>query len=210
MNNQFCPGCGTPNTQNAIFCAKCGQKIALAEQAATVAPVLPNTPPVAPPQPQPAVNQYPAQAQYAPPAAQAQYAAANYPRAGFGSRFLASFVDGLISGVPVQIGVALMAAGDIGTIFALAGICWGLYYTFCKDGLGAGQSYGKKMNGLMVVNLLTNQPCSKSNSAIRALILMIPFVGIVECFMVLFTDKGRRLGDKVAETQVIEVKYYQR
>jgi uncharacterized RDD family membrane protein YckC len=84
-----------------------------------------------------------------------------------------------------------------------------LVYAFIKDGLGEGQSWGKKAVGLMVVYLPNNSACSKGQSSLRCLIGsllgIIPFIGwLIEPIMVLATEDGRRLADKVANTQVID------
>lgn len=65
----------------------------------------------------------------------------------------------------------------------------------------------------MVVSLSDSLSCNKGQSFIRnlisGLITMIPFVGwLVEPIIVLATPDGRKLGDKVANTQVIDVKFY--
>ena len=84
-----------------------------------------------------------------------------------------------------------------------------LVYNFIKDGLGQGQSWGKKALDLMVVNLDNNAPCDKGKSFFRnfisGLVAIIPFVGwLIEPIMVLATEDGRKLGDKAANTQVID------
>lgn len=88
-----------------------------------------------------------------------------------------------------------------------------LIYEFLKDGLGRGQSIGKRAVGIMVVSLNDNKPCTFGKSVLRALIWMvlnmIPLFGwIVEPILVLSTDDGRRIGDRAADTMVIEVSDY--
>jgi uncharacterized protein (TIGR02145 family) len=93
-----------------------------------------------------------------------------------------------------------------------------LIYGFIKDGLGKGQSWGKRAMGLMVVHIPTNTPCTKGKSFVRwlisALLSGIPYVCYltvwIEFILVLATKDGRRLADKVAKTQVIEAKLYQK
>jgi|TARA_B100001971_G_C18086690_1_gene481302 uncharacterized RDD family membrane protein YckC len=86
-----------------------------------------------------------------------------------------------------------------------------LTYNFIKDGLGKGQSWGKKAVGLMVIHLSDKTPCSLSQSLLRNLIMIllgiIPFIGwLIEPIIVLSTKDGRRLGDRAANTQVVEIK----
>ena len=203
MENQFCPKCGQQNTGEAIFCGKCGNSLAVNQQAAGVADSSQCTPSAVP---QSTPGQCSVQPQYT------TVMEMNYPKVGFGSRFLAYIVDSLICGLPLVPGLVLLGIDGmeiIGGLLLFVTGCWGFYYSFCKDGLAGGQSYGKKMNGLMVVSLSTNQPCTKGKSALRALSWYIPYVGaLIEIVMILVTDKGRRLGDKFAGTQVIEVSQY--
>jgi len=145
-----------------------------------------------------------------------------YPKVKFGTRVWAHIIDSFVPGVPMigfmilaGIGIASGASilGVLGFIGVVCSLFWGLYYSFTKDGRTGGQSIGKKKCGLMVVNITTNKPCTKGESALRALDLiflnMIPIVGwLVEPIVVLSSEDGRRLGDKFADTQVINVSEY--
>ena len=147
-----------------------------------------------------------------------------YPKAPFGARFLALLVDHLISSIPAALlwvfVVAAFAAGSTGlgavlAVAAVAGTIWALYYTFTKDGRPGGQSVGKKMMGLMVVHLESNQPCNQGQSALRYLVMfllgLVPYVGwLIEPIVTLSAAGGRRLGDTAAGTQVILATDYRR
>ena len=83
-----------------------------------------------------------------------------------------------------------------------------LIYMLIKDGLGKGQSFGKRIVGIKVIRTANQSNCTKGTSALRTLIgfliLSIPFVGIfVEFLMVVTTPDGRRLADKAAGTMVV-------
>lgn len=205
MDIQFCPRCGSQNPGEAIFCSQCGNRLAASQQPSTdqtagdtVAPQ-PQTPCVAP-------SAHTPQPGYVP------VMMMDYPKAGLGGRFLAYLVDSLVTGLPFVPGALLMTSRHtdvLGGVLLFLAFGWGLYYGFCKDGMRGGQSYGKKLNGLMVVNLTTNQPCKTGGSILRALSWCIPYVGgLIEIVMILASDKGRRLGDRFATTQVIEVSQY--
>lgn len=120
----------------------------------------------------------------------------------------ASLVDGIIGGSLAIVGLIIGVENTLGEGIYWIGYIVGLVYAACKDGLNDGQSYGKKLLGLRVVLIADNKPCTKVASLLRFIMLMIPFVSIVECVMVLATDKGRRLGDKLAKTQVIMAEDY--
>jgi uncharacterized RDD family membrane protein YckC len=88
-------------------------------------------------------------------------------------------------------------------------VTWALFYSFTKDGRPGGQSIGKKAMGLMVVHLQSNQPCSRSQSALRFLVMFLLSLvlgagWLVELIVLLIEPGGRRLGDFAAGTQVIE------
>lgn len=160
---------------------------------------------------------------YAPPSSSSILTTGKYAKAPVGQRFLAYLIDGIIAGAAfvAAAGYAFVQVNDrkqVDTttgIFVAAAIVWGLYYTFAKDGFEAGQSFGKRAFNLMVVNVVTNRPCSLGESfgrnGIQALLGVIPIVGwLIEPLAVLLDENGRRLGDKAAGTQVIETRMYDR
>lgn len=146
-----------------------------------------------------------------------------YPKAPLDRRVLALIVDALIACAPMGavggLAALVAAAGSSGIAIAigiLAGVPavgWAAYYQFSKDGLHLGQSIGKKKLGLMVVHLPSNNPCTRSQSALRQLVMvglnLIPYLGwLVEPVATLAAAGGRRLGDQAAGTQVILAESY--
>jgi uncharacterized RDD family membrane protein YckC len=145
-----------------------------------------------------------------------------YPKVSFGTRVWAHIIDTFVPGIPFLGCAIVLGIGSVANVTVLAAlgglgmvcsILWGIYYSFTKDGREGGQSIGKKKCDLMVVNVTTNQPCSKGESALRQLDLfflqMIPIVGwLVEPIVILASKDGRRLGDRMAGTQVIDVREY--
>lgn len=84
-----------------------------------------------------------------------------------------------------------------------------LTYSFIKDGFN-GQSIGKRMVNIAVINTDNGDRCKIGRSSLRGLITIlinfIPLVGgLIEPIMVLATVDGRRLADKCANTQVIKL-----
>lgn len=143
-----------------------------------------------------------------------------YPKAGLGYRVLAQLVDGVITYLPLIIAFIIytrtltgMLYGSMGpyliSIFLLlAGVFWTWFYLLVRDGLGQGQSIGKKIFGLMVVRLEDNQPCTKANSAIRNLYaIALSFIDII---IAMIHEKGQRYGDSRLNTQVIEKQDYRK
>ena len=146
--------------------------------------------------------------------------ARHYTKAPFGSRLLAYIIDVFVAAAgPIGAAVVVALSSLFNTNAPLAigiialSVLWPIYYSFTKDGREGGQSIGKEMLNLMVVNTTTNQPCSTGESAMRALILfavnLVPLVGwLIEPIMALSDEDGRRLGDRAAGTQVIATSEY--
>jgi uncharacterized RDD family membrane protein YckC/RNA polymerase subunit RPABC4/transcription elongation factor Spt4 len=155
-----------------------------------------------------------------------------YPKAPLGSRFGAYLLDGLF-GLLLAIPSLIFIIGGISSsasyysrrdegigliIIGVLFLALPIVYGLIKDGLGEGQSWGKKIVGLMVVNLDNNTPCNKGKSFLRALIsgliVAVPYLNLltmwIEPIMVLATDDGRKVADKVANTQVIDINHFKR
>ncbi len=89
-----------------------------------------------------------------------------------------------------------------GIVFLMATFL-SLFGFLFKDGF-KGKSIGKTMMGLMVLDSRTAQPIGFVQSAKRNLILYVPIIPIITAFTL---NKGLRLGDGWAETQVVWTKY---
>jgi len=196
MNLVKCPKCNAELDQNSKYCHSCGFNLGN------------NT----------NLNPY-------------QPYAIRYPKASIGLRLAAYILDSIIVFALALPSIAFFIAFAVslanlysyenfycGEMFVFAPIGLILLiipikYEIIKDGLGKGQSFGKRTVGLMVVSTTNNKPCTVGKSALRELIwkliCLIPIFGwLAEPILVLATDDGRRLGDRVADTMVIEKKYY--
>lgn len=146
-------------------------------------------------------------------------AMAPYAKAPFGARLVAWIIDSwLLPGILISPLIAGAVLEDKGLLFlSFFTVLLTIWYNFSKDGWGEGQSLGKKLVGLMVVNLDTGLPCSKGSSALRAVMWFIPYVSslvlLVDFVLALIDEKGRRIGDHLAHTQVVSIydyNYYRR
>jgi uncharacterized RDD family membrane protein YckC len=144
-----------------------------------------------------------------------------YPKAPLGERFGAYVVDTIIAAGPVIMAAVFNALFDLGTqspttrtINYVATLAWAFYYSCTKDARPNGQSIGKKMFGLMVVNVETDKPCTLGQSIGRGLMMSIlsgiPIIGwAIEPIAASWALDGRRLGDRAAGTQVIRASDYE-
>lgn len=140
-------------------------------------------------------------------------------KADLGKRIVAAVIDGVIAGV---IGIALPAVGGlVGSAYML--LRDGLEFDFMNH-----RSVGKHVMKLHLVTL-DGSPIDISTSvrrnwmfalgAVIPLLLFIPILGwiaipfvglaalvlgVLEIVLVLTDDQGRRLGDKMAGTRVVE------
>ncbi|MFO8060250.1 MAG: RDD family protein [Bacillota bacterium] len=140
------------------------------------------------------------------------------PKADLLKRFIAALIDGLIGAVPSMIPV-------IGPIIGSAYILTkdALIYELTQNEEFRNRSIGKKLMSLEVSALGEEGTIDWSLSikrniplAIGSIIAIIPIIGtiigglvalvigIIEAVLVLTDSSGRRIGDKFAETQVIE------
>jgi len=142
-----------------------------------------------------------------------------HAKASLARRFIAAAIDSVIviAGFvliwPIVLLTAFTEHEKAASIPVIVLFFGALCYAFLRDAR-RGQSLGKRAARLMVVSLTTGRPCSARDSAFRSLVLLltgvlIPGVGWLIEPIVAFVDKdGRRLGDRAADTQVIEVSSY--
>ena len=168
---------------------------------------------VPPPPPAPGGGAGPEAAPPPPPPPPAPGAGAGgYEKADLVKRFVAAVIDGIVAGV---IGLVPFVGGLLGAA-----------YMVVRDGLELefmdGRSLGKKVMKLRPVRL-DGQPMDVETSirrnvpfAIGPVIMVVPVIGwivgaavglvigVVESILVLTDAEGRRFGDRIAGTMVIE------
>ena len=133
--------------------------------------------------------------------------AAIYPKAQVLNRGIAKLIDLLI----------VAAAGQM---FVPVGFLGGLAYILIADGFAGGRSIGKRLIGLQTVLPDRREAAGFRESIIRNLpfavaqvAFAVPYVGWLvsaaiiafEAVLILGNVQGRRLGDEVAGTQVLDV-----
>jgi uncharacterized RDD family membrane protein YckC len=121
-----------------------------------------------------------------------------YAKADIARRFCAAMTDGLI------LGAAYVAYSSSSRLLYLGA---GAAYVLFRDAM-RGQSIGKLVFGLVVISLETGRPASLATSARRNALFLLPGANIVAIFLegatILRDPQGQRLGDRLAQTQVVE------
>ncbi|MFA8435412.1 MAG: RDD family protein [Marinifilaceae bacterium] len=149
-----------------------------------------------------------------------QEATIAHQKANLGNRFLAFLIDGFVMlGLMIPAFLVFMIASGLRYRLGLVSIflyfiavllyLLPLLYSLLKDGMKNGQSIGKRILNIKVISLRDNSSCNYGKSAGRnammTLLNLIPLVGwIIEPILVLSENHGRRLGDKVADTMVVD------
>lgn len=100
-----------------------------------------------------------------------------------------------------------------------AGFYAGLSYLLISDGLFNGRSVGKRLMNLRVVSADIGEPCSMKSSILRnaplavgLLLYKLPLIGwiflilvsVLEFLVMLGSKEGKRFGDELAKTIVVE------
>jgi uncharacterized RDD family membrane protein YckC len=121
-----------------------------------------------------------------------------YAKADITRRLFAATTDGLIIAVS---GRLYWTSGW--TLYLAAGAA----YLLCRDAM-RGQSIGKLVFGLVVISLETGRPASLAASLRRNALFLLPGANVVAIFLegatIARDPQGQRLGDRLAQTQVVE------
>ena len=123
-----------------------------------------------------------------------------YAKADMGRRLGAATVDGLLLTTCL---ISYRSLDSVLFLFAAA------IYLLFRDALFVrGQSVGKFFFSLLVVSLVTGRPCSRAESVRRNFLFLVPGLNVVAVILETITSvrdpQGLRLGDRLAQTQVVE------
>ena len=123
-----------------------------------------------------------------------------YAKADTRKRAGAAIADGLLVG-----SCLVMYWSQDAILFVAAGAVYLLF----RDALFVpGQSIGKFWFGLRVISLATGRPCTRLHSLQRNFILLVPGLNVVaavlETIAIARDPQGQRLGDTLANTQVVQ------
>jgi len=139
-----------------------------------------------------------------------------YPKADLFKRFIAALIDGIISSILIYIPILGALVGAVYTLTKDV-----IAYEITKNTDFKNRSIGKKIMGLEVVSLeakdLDWAASIKRNLPLAAgsILAIVPLmgwalgaivgavIGIIECILVITDNEGRRMGDRLADTQVV-------
>lgn len=131
-------------------------------------------------------------------------AEASGPRASFGQRFGAGFIDGIIVGI-----ISLILRLVLGSTGQLVGALVGLAYTAYLEGGATGQSIGKRVLGIRVVDTRTGGPIGYGRGAVRWLVAIVSAIPIfLGYFWMLWDGEKQMWHDKASTSYVVPVSAY--
>ena len=127
------------------------------------------------------------------------------PRAGFWFRFGAFFVDGLLLLVPYTFAVAADGKGTGVDVWMLASV---LYFTLL-EGRPRGQTLGKRIFRIRVVDQLTGGPIGRGRAFVRWIGLWISFFVFLLGFLWMLWDPQKQTWhDKLSKSVVVPTSAY--
>jgi uncharacterized RDD family membrane protein YckC len=134
------------------------------------------------------------------------------PRAGFWRRFAALLIDGLIVGV---IGIALLIAGaaaDSEALIAIGYILWTIgfiAYDIYFHGSASGQTVGKRVLGIRVIDFSTGGSIGYGRATIRVLGRILSQIPCYLGYLWMLWDKENQTWhDKLANDVVVPTDAY--
>ena len=117
-----------------------------------------------------------------------------------GKRFQGQFIDGFIAYVLGVFAFYLIDITSVRDVAVYSGVFIGLIYYLFSDAMPNGQSIGKKLLNIQVVNASNKQPCTLLESFLRNITFPL---GLFDWIFIFF-GQHKRLGDFIASTIVIK------
>jgi len=121
-----------------------------------------------------------------------------YNLASIPKRYTAQLIDQIIA---IVFAILIAVIANPNTFFQIISLIFFLGYSLFHDAMPNGQSIGKKLLGIKVVNMKTGNACSVKESFIRS-ITKLPIIAFIDALMI-FSAIRRRLGDRLAGTIVV-------
>jgi uncharacterized RDD family membrane protein YckC len=132
------------------------------------------------------------------------YSQASGPRAGFGQRLGAALIDGML-----VVAVVYILTGFFGQVGYLVGLITAVPYFTYFEGGRTGQTLGKRVLGVRVVDFATGTPIGYGRGLIRYLARaassLVLYLGY---FWMLWDREAQTWHDKLASTVVVPISAY--
>ena len=126
------------------------------------------------------------------------------PLASRVSRLVAQWLDSVVAlAILCAFALPMLISYEIGAFSLWLGVVAAVAYVLLSDGFRNGQSYGKRLLQIAVVDRTTGAPCSFGQSFVRNLLLLV--LGFID-WVFIFGARRERLGDKLAGTTVISAR----
>jgi uncharacterized RDD family membrane protein YckC len=127
------------------------------------------------------------------------------PRAGFWTRFAASFIDGILIGIPYGIALAAVGQAVAYAIYLLIAIA---YFTYFEGG-PTGQTLGKKALNIRVIDLAAGGPIGPTRAFIRYIGRIVSSIPILLGYFWMLWDREKQTWhDKMAGAVVVPTSSY--
>ena len=127
------------------------------------------------------------------------------PRASFWQRFVAAFVDGVLL-VPLYIVLLfLLSEGAAYGLYLLASVAYFGYF----EGSASGQTVGKRMMGIRVIDFAKGGPIGFGRALLRYVGRIVSSIPCLLGYFWMLWDKEKQTWhDKIATTVVVPVEHY--
>lgn len=132
----------------------------------------------------------------APPKAKRQYDGGQQQLASRGARLMGQFIDAFVA---IGLLFLILPLSKVTEGLSYLGLAGFLGYYLLSDGLPRGQSLGKRLLKIAVVNEDTGEPCTYWKSFLRN---VTQSLGVLDWIWI-FGSRQRRAGDLLAHTKVI-------
>jgi uncharacterized RDD family membrane protein YckC len=130
---------------------------------------------------------------------------ASGPRASVGVRFVAALIDGILVGIPTTILQSILGLRPGTAVGVLLGIAYFAYF----EGQPAGQTIGKKVMNIRVIDFATGGSIDSSKALVRALVRQVSGIACAIGFIwALFNQEKQTWHDLAAATVVVPTSVY--
>jgi uncharacterized RDD family membrane protein YckC len=127
------------------------------------------------------------------------------PRASFGRRFAAAFIDGILLGLVNGILFAAIGRGGAYGVSALLSLAYFTYF----EGSSSGQTIGKRVLNIRVIDFSSGGSIGHGRAAVRWVGRILSGIVCLLGYLWMLWDKEKQTWhDKIANTVVVPIEYY--